>query len=146
MIWSGADLTGADWTWGRFNLLPMIHVSELAFSIGRVHNSPDGNYWYIYLPMAYHQHQWLPLVLSISNQFCRQTTVKLELPTRAFHKTKWWPQVLKEEFEDTNSIQFNSKLYFRVDINHTYNTSSSEVLKSTMVYNNTYNHAYKHIK
>jgi hypothetical protein len=89
--------------------------------IGRIHNSPDGSYWYIYLPMAYHQHQWLSLVLSIGNQFCRQTTVKLELPTRAFHKTKWWPQVLKEEFEDTNSIQF--KALFRVDINHTYNTS-----------------------
>jgi hypothetical protein len=43
-----------------------------------------------------------------------------------------------------NSIQF--KALFRVDINHTYNTSSNELLKSTMVYNNTYNHAYKHIK
>ena len=32
------------------------------------------------------------------------TTVKLELPTRAFHKTKWWPQVLKEEFEDTKGV------------------------------------------
>ena len=41
-----------------------------------------------------------------------------------------------------NSIQF--KVLFRVDINHTYNTSSNELLKSTMVYNNTYNHAYKH--
>ena len=47
------------------------------------------------------------------------------------------------------SIQFNSiqfKALFRVDINHTYNTSSNELLKSTMVYNNTYNHAYRHIK
>ena len=43
-----------------------------------------------------------------------------------------------------NSIQF--KALFRVDINHTYNTSSNELLKSTMVYNNTYKHAYKHIK
>ena len=42
------------------------------------------------------------------------------------------------------SIQF--KALFRVDINHTYDTSSNELLKSTMVYNNTYNHAYKHIK
>ena len=40
-----------------------------------------------------------------------------------------------------NSIQF--KALFRVDINHTYNTSSNELLKSTMVYNNTYNHTYK---
>ena len=34
------------------------------------------------------------------------------------------------------SIQFNSiqfKALFRVDINHTYNTSSNELLKSTMV-------------
>ena len=45
-----------------------------------------------------------------------------------------------------NSIQFKFKALFRVDINHTYNTSSNELLKSTMVYNNTYNHAYKHIK
>jgi hypothetical protein len=45
---------------------------------------------------------------------------------------------------DIYSIQF--KVLFRVDINHTYNTSSNELLKSTMVYNNTYNHAYKHIK
>ena len=30
-----------------------------------------------------------------------------------------------------NSIQF--KALFRVDINHTYNTSSNELLKSTMV-------------
>ena len=43
-----------------------------------------------------------------------------------------------------NSIQF--KALFRVDINHTYNTSSNELLKSTIVYNNTYNHAYTHIK
>jgi hypothetical protein len=43
-----------------------------------------------------------------------------------------------------NSIQF--KALFRVDVNHTYNTSSNELLKSTMGYNNTYNHAYKHIK
>ena len=42
------------------------------------------------------------------------------------------------------SIQF--KALIRVDINHTYNTSSNELLKSTMVYNNTYNHACKHIK
>jgi hypothetical protein len=35
----------------------------------------------------------------------------------------------------TISIQF--KALFRVDINHTYNTSSNELLKSTMVYNNT---------
>jgi len=41
---------------------------------GRVHNSPDGDYWYIYLPMAYHQHQWLLLVLSIGSQFCRPTS------------------------------------------------------------------------
>ena len=50
-------------------------------------------------------------------------------------------QALEFQF---NSIQF--KALFRVDINHTYNTSSNELLKSTMVYNNTYNHAYKHIK
>jgi hypothetical protein len=34
-----------------------------------------------------------------------------------------------------NKIQFNSiqfKALFRVDINHTYNTSSNELLKSTM--------------
>jgi hypothetical protein len=31
-----------------------------------------------------------------------------------------------------DSIQF--KALFRVDINHTYNTSSNELLKSTMVY------------
>jgi hypothetical protein len=36
-----------------------------------------------------------------------------------------------------NSIQF--KALFGVDINHTYNTSSNEFLKSTMVYKNTYN-------
>jgi hypothetical protein len=41
---------------------------------------------------------------------------------------------------------FQFKALFRIDINHTYNTSSNELLKLTMVYNNTYNHAYKHIK
>ena len=43
-----------------------------------------------------------------------------------------------------NSIQF--KALFRVDVNHTYNTSSNELLKSTMGYNNTYNYAiqYRH--
>ena len=54
-----------------------------------------------------------------------------------------------EDAQVNRSIQFNSiqfKALFRVDINHTYNTSSNELLKSTMVYNNTYNHAYKHIK
>jgi hypothetical protein len=29
-------------------------------------------------------------------------------------------------------------------IKHTYNISSNELLKSTMIYNNTYNHVYKH--
>ena len=56
-----------------------------------------------------------------------------------------WKQRNKFRMEYFNSIQF--KALFRVDINHTYrNTSSNELLKSTMVYNNTYNHAYKHIK
>jgi hypothetical protein len=40
------------------------------------------------------------------------------------------------------NIKFKFKALFRVDINHTYNTSSNELLKSTMVYNNTYNHTY----
>ena len=52
--------------------------------------------------------------------------------------------ISKRQRGQFNSIQF--KALFRVDINHTYNTSSNELLKSTMVYNNTYNHAYKHIK
>jgi len=54
--------------------------------------------------MACHWHQCLSLVFSIGYQFCRPTTVKLELPTRAFHETKWRPQVLKEEFEDTKWV------------------------------------------
>jgi hypothetical protein len=45
-----------------------------------------------------------------------------------------------------NAAQIWNEPLFRVDINHTYNKSSNELLKSTMVYNNTYNHAYKHIK
>ena len=39
---------------------------------------------------------------------------------------------------ESDSIQFNSiqfKALFRVDINHTYNTSSNELLKSTDDYN-----------
>jgi hypothetical protein len=36
-----------------------------------------------------------------------------------------------EPLHQSNSIQF--KALFRVDINHTYNTSSNELLKSTMV-------------
>ena len=32
-------------------------------------------------------------------------------------------------------FKFKFKALFRVDINHTYNTSSNELLKSTMAYN-----------
>jgi len=44
---------------------------------------------------------------------------------------------------------FKFKFKFKVDIKHTYNTSSNELLKSTIVFNkttHTINHAYIHIK
>jgi hypothetical protein len=72
---------------GAFTILPMVTIGTFIYQWHTI-NTNDCHWYFL-------------LVTNSADK-----PVKLELPTRAFHKTKWWPQVLKEEFEDTNSILF----------------------------------------
>ena len=73
------------YTVGAFTILSMVTIGTFIYQWHTI-NTNDCHWYFILVTNSAYK------------------PVKLELPTRAFHKTIWWPQVLKEEFEDTKGV------------------------------------------